>query len=291
MFHYLKAAAAAALLTTLAACASTVPEGPKVTDAPQVRAQVTVADMPDWFTKPPAVEGQWLFAAGTDTSSDPQFAVDRAILAATRALALQRAANIAATSRDFVTESGPVDARHQSGQADRATKLTVQAALGQWTVIETKLIPNGGQYRAYVLIRGPRPDAAQVVQAARTPAVVAADAAEAVAREKVRAEEERAARLAAERAFKELDKSEKPTSLPPEVAIHGQDDSWMTPEMRATALPDDQVLRNPTSAEVAAARAAPAEPPAMQAAPKPRILGQSLAPKESHPTADDKTTN
>jgi hypothetical protein len=139
------------LALSLSACAVTPPS------PAQERAENTVTAMPAWFTSNPT-DDRFLFAAGTDTSADPQFAVDRALLAATRSLALQRSAHIAATSRDFVSENGAVDARRQSGQADRATKLSVSTMLGQYTVVETKMIPINGQYRAYVLVKGQKPE-------------------------------------------------------------------------------------------------------------------------------------
>jgi len=228
--------AAAIITMCLAAC-----QTPPPPDTVQARAEAVVAGMPTWFAAPPATEGQWLYAAGTDTSSDPQFAIDRALLAATRTLALQRAGHIAATSRDFVSESGPVNARSQNGQADRATKLSVSAMLGAYTVVETKLIPSNGQYRAYILIRCARPDTT-------TPAPQA-DAAKMKGKE-----EEDRTKGEAEKAFKALDKEDEAAAIEPPSTVPVQ-------QRKAAAIVE--------------------EPPAPKSAAQPKVLTSEVIRPEA----------
>ncbi len=140
----------------LGACQTTPPPLP---DSAHHRAEALLGQMPAWITTPPTTEGGWLYAAGTDQSSDAQFAVDRALLAAARSLAFQETTHLAATSRDFITESGASGHRQQNGQADRATRMSVSVQLPAYTITHTKIVVAGSQFRAYVLIRSARPDA------------------------------------------------------------------------------------------------------------------------------------
>jgi hypothetical protein len=151
----LKVAASVALLFSLAACS-----GPPKPGTPeyalqqhefQVEKTKTAADQaPDWYMDPPKGEGV-IYATGTATSTDLQFAVDKAVLNAKYQLADQVAGKVSGKQKDFITETA---GGQHTGTAERATSNVVaDIALPAYRVIERKVVPVDTQFRSYVLLQ------------------------------------------------------------------------------------------------------------------------------------------
>jgi len=151
----LKVAASVSLLFALAACS-----GPPKPGTPeyalqqhdfQVEKTKTAANQaPDWYMNPPRDDG-YLYAAGTATSTDLQFAVDKAILNAKYQLADQMNGKVSGKQKDFITETS---GGQHSGTAERATSNVVaDIALPAYRVIERKVVPVDTQFRSYVLLQ------------------------------------------------------------------------------------------------------------------------------------------
>jgi hypothetical protein len=169
----LKVAASISLLLSLAACS-----GPPKPGTPeyalqqhefQVEKTKAAADRaPDWYMNPPKGEG-FLYATGTATSTDLQFAVDKAVLNAKYQLADQIAGKVSGKQKDFVTESTGGGA---AGTAERATSnMVADIALPAYQVVQRKVVPVDTQFRSYVLLQfaAPTPGVAAPQQALMAP--------------------------------------------------------------------------------------------------------------------------
>ena len=118
-------------------------------------AATTMAAAPDWFAKPPEGTDTAVFGVGTDASADPQFAVDRATLAAVRSLVMQKAMRLDLALKDHVEEIGSGNARRIAGTSERTSNASVGTMAGPYSVMDSKVIAQAdGRFRAYVLIRG-----------------------------------------------------------------------------------------------------------------------------------------
>src|SRR5579859_4279022 len=151
----LKVAAPVSLLFALAACS-----GPPKPSTPEYALQqhdfqvektkAAANQAPDWYMNPPHDDG-YLYAAGSATSTDLQFAVDKAVLNAKYQLADQMAGKVSGKQKDFITETA--DGRH-SGTAERATSNVVaDIALPAYQVVQRKVVPVDTQFRSYVLLQ------------------------------------------------------------------------------------------------------------------------------------------
>lgn len=148
---------------TLAACASPPPGSPgwnaqQEQNRQEARAgavKSAVDDLPSWFLAPPT-DANALYAPGTANSADLQFALDKAVLAAKRTLADRISSKLSAKMKEFLAESGAAEDAQVMTESERVTtNLITEANLSGYSVSQTKLIPAGTQYRAYVLLQYP----------------------------------------------------------------------------------------------------------------------------------------
>ncbi len=122
-------------------------------DAKLAQVHQTASEIPDWYVNPPKDESS-LYAAGTATSADLEFALDKAILSAKRAIADRVNGSVSSQHKEYLKEGGanaqPVLA------SDRATTNRItDVVLNGYTVVQTKVVPTETQYRAYVLVQYP----------------------------------------------------------------------------------------------------------------------------------------
>jgi len=254
----LKVAASISLLFALAACSGPPKPGTPEYALQQHDFQVektksAAHQAPDWYLNPPRDDG-YLYAAGTATSTDLQFAVDKAILNAKYQLADQMNGKVSGKQKDFITEAA---GGQHAGTAERATSnVVVDTALPAYRVIERKVVPVDTQFRSYVLLQfaaaGVPPQPQQ--QAMAAPPASIQKQAEAAHRELqndvAAAKDEAAPAPKAVVAF--------PIGMPP-------------PAPAAEAAEAAGVLVHPT------APSAPAgEPPLPAAAPRPAVEGDTL---------------
>lgn len=158
-------------LTVLTACAAPKPGTPEAA-AQQERemreqatkaAKSTVDDAPKWVAQPP-VDATAIFATGTASSSDMQMAMDRAMLAAKRELANQLNAKLSSKMTEFVSEVGGANDAQLNRQVEIATKNVVtDANLAGFRREDSKVVAQGSQFRAYVLLRYPLGDANRIL--------------------------------------------------------------------------------------------------------------------------------
>lgn len=147
----------------LGACASPEPGTPAWTaqqeklkqEARVDQVKSAVDDLPDWFTNPPTDEFS-VYAPGTSTSADLQFAQDKAVLSAKRALADRINSKLSAKMKEYVSESGAGEDAVVNQEAERVTSnLITEVNVAGYNIVKTKFLPSGPQYRAYVLLQYP----------------------------------------------------------------------------------------------------------------------------------------
>ena len=148
---------------TLAACASPQPGSPGWTAQQEQRKQearaetvkASVDDLPSWYTSPPSDEFS-IYAPGTSTSADLQFAEDKAVLAAKRSMADRINSKLSSKMKEFLAESGAGENTQVQAESERVTSnLITEVNLAGYTITQKKFIPAGQQYRAYVLLQYP----------------------------------------------------------------------------------------------------------------------------------------
>ena len=151
------------LTITAAACASPQPGTPAFTVQQEQKKQedrvqavkASVSDLPSWYTSPPIDEFS-IYAPGTATSSDLQFAEDKAVLGAKRALADRINSKLSAKMKEFISESGAGENSQVLAESERVThNLITEVNLSGYSTTEKKYIPSGTQYRVYVLLQYP----------------------------------------------------------------------------------------------------------------------------------------
>jgi len=243
----LRAAACVTLVFTVAACS-----GPPKPGTPEYAAQLhefqvektksAAEQAPEWYLNPPKTDG-YIYAAGTATSSDLQFAVDKAILNAKYQLADQMNGKVSGKQKDFITETAGGQA---SSTAERATSnMVADIALPAYQVLQRKVVPADTQFRSYVLLqfavaRGDLPQ--QTASAAPPPASL---------------------QKQAEAAHRELQS---------DVATAKEE----APAKAVVAYPIGMPPPAQPQTQTAEVPATPAEPPPPAAAPRPEVDGSSL---------------
>ena len=158
-----KSALAILGVLALGACASPEPGTPAWT-AQQAQqkeaakadaAKTAVAEIPSWYGSPPD-DANSIYAPGTATSTDLQFAIDKAVLAGKRSLADRINSKLSSKMKEFISESGAGEDTQLTSESERVTSnLITEVNLTGYAVTERKMIPSGSQYRAYVLLQYP----------------------------------------------------------------------------------------------------------------------------------------
>lgn len=117
--------------------------------------QASVDEAPSWFTAPP-MDANSLFAPGTATSADMQMAMDKATLSAKRQLADVLKGSLSSKMKEFISESGTGEDPMITSESERITSnLITETNLAGYLRPQSKLVPQGSVYRAYVLLQYP----------------------------------------------------------------------------------------------------------------------------------------
>ncbi len=155
-------------MLTLTACSGPEPGSPQWTleqqrQKQEARSEAVAQSLdqaPDWYLTPPKDEEAAIYAAGTAVSSDLQFAVDRAVLGAKRALADRVNSRISAKMKEFLAESGASEDPQTLADSQSAmVNLITEVNLSGYGVKDQKVLAQGGGYRAYALVQYPLGDA------------------------------------------------------------------------------------------------------------------------------------
>jgi hypothetical protein len=117
--------------------------------------QKTVSELPSWFLNLPQEEHS-VYAAGTATSADLQLAMDKSILNAKRNLADSIKGLLSSKMKQFIDESGSGEDSVLTNEASKVTtNLITEANVAGYKQADAKVLAQGKQYRAYVLLQYP----------------------------------------------------------------------------------------------------------------------------------------
>ena len=156
------------LVAAVAACDKTPPEtamSKQMFEYQSAQVEKQIDEMPKWYTNIPKEEDA-VYAVGTAVTPDLQLAVDIAVLSAKTTLADRVDSRIRSQLKLFKTKLGSTDfdSRVQNNFEQVTRNLIADADVAGYTVKENKVVQNGTQYRAYVLLEYKNAVANKVIQ-------------------------------------------------------------------------------------------------------------------------------
>ena len=111
-------------------------------------------DIPDWYMNKPE-DPNFLYESATATSQDMQLAVDKAVQAARTGLGRQVETKVNALQKRFQEETGVGDDAQLLDQFTQASKTIVSTTLSGTKEKNKKIVKDGNNWRAYVLMEYP----------------------------------------------------------------------------------------------------------------------------------------
>ena len=156
------------LVAAVAACDKTPPEtamSKQMFEYQSAQVEKQIDEMPGWYTNIPTEEDA-VYAVGTAVTPDLQLAVDIAVLSAKTTLADRVDSRIRSQLKLFKTKLGSTDfdSRVQNNFEQVTRNLIADADVAGYTIKENKVVQNGTQYRAYVLLEYKNAVANKVIQ-------------------------------------------------------------------------------------------------------------------------------
>jgi len=146
----------AASTFVLGACSSNESSKMMLTDpvgykTEKVETQVEM--IPDWYLQHPKVENT-IYSSGTSVTPDMQLAIDIAILNAKTTLADRINGRLSSKTKNFVRRIGSndLDAAVAMDIQKVTTNLIADVDVAGYAVENSKIVQDGPQYRAYVLL-------------------------------------------------------------------------------------------------------------------------------------------
>ena len=129
----------------------------------QVKTQID--HMPKWYTDIPKKDDA-VYAVGTSETPDLQLAVDIAVLSAKTTLADRVDSRLRSQMKLFKSKLGTTDfdSSVQTEFEQVTRNIIADADVAGYTIKESKVVPNGTQYRAYVLLEYKNDEANRVIK-------------------------------------------------------------------------------------------------------------------------------
>ena len=153
MKKYIMLSASAAALSACASneTATMLLEDPIQYNTQKVETQLD--DVPDWYLTPPKEEDV-VYSPGTAVTPDMQLSVDIAVLNAKTTLADRINSSLSSKTKYFISRMGTTDLDAAVTQdMERATSnLIADVDVAGYHIDQKKLVQDGPQYRAYVLL-------------------------------------------------------------------------------------------------------------------------------------------
>jgi hypothetical protein len=136
----------------LVGCSSTgvkIADGNKTIDT----TKPPTVDMPAWYLDVPR-EDAAIYAAATETSTDLQFCIDRALMSAQREIAFKLENEVSQKFRDYTAENGSGETGTISKDTERLTISNSKFVnLVGVERVRTTVVREGNRYRSFVLVR------------------------------------------------------------------------------------------------------------------------------------------
>lgn len=117
------------------------------------KVETQVEMIPDWYLQHPKVENT-IYSSGTSVTPDMQLAIDIAILNAKTTLADRINGRLSSKTKNFVRRIGSndLDAAVAMDIQKVTTNLIADVDVAGYAVENSKIVQDGPQYRAYVLL-------------------------------------------------------------------------------------------------------------------------------------------
>lgn len=140
----------------LGACSSNQQTKMMLTDPVQyntLKVETQVDLIPKWYLNHPKTDNT-IYSSGTSVTPDMQLAVDIAILNAKTTLADRINGRLSSKTKSFVTRIGSndLDAAVAMDIQKVTVNLIADVDVAGYAVVNTKIVQDGPQYRAYVLL-------------------------------------------------------------------------------------------------------------------------------------------
>ena len=112
-----------------------------------------VKNVPSWFMEPPT-DDNVIYAVGSSSLPNLQLAIDVATLGAKRTLADRINSRVRSQTKTFISKIGDdgMDASVMSEINQATRNLVVDADLGGYHQDKLSIVPNGTQFRVYVML-------------------------------------------------------------------------------------------------------------------------------------------
>ena len=117
----------------------------------QETVQKTMESIPPWFPAPPA-DAEHLYGTGTGESGDMQFAVNKAEQAARVQITSNIEAKVSSLFKTFSEETGVGQDAEFISMSTGVSKTVASEVISGTRIKDQKIVPEGGRYRAYVLM-------------------------------------------------------------------------------------------------------------------------------------------
>lgn len=109
-------------------------------------------EIPSWFIETEINDGKIITVTATDISKDMQFAIDKATLNAKVQLAQKLGSTVESLVRESALETG-FGVKDIERDIDRVSKTKTNQKLGYYTREHLKVVKEGENYRAYVMLK------------------------------------------------------------------------------------------------------------------------------------------
>ena len=129
------------------------------------KVEKSISAIPSWFSDPPE-EDDIVFSAGTSLMPDMQLAIDIARLNAKEQLADRIYSKLRSQTKTYMAKVGGDDFDAAVlNEVEKATKnIVADAEVNGYSQRNLELVPDGIQYRAYVLLAFDAKEAAKIVR-------------------------------------------------------------------------------------------------------------------------------
>jgi len=152
--------------------------------------ETSTGDVPDWYTNVPK-DPSMFFAPSSQVSSDMQLAVDKAMNAARTELGRMVETKISGLQKRFTEETGTANNSQLLDMFTQASKNVVSTSLSGSKESKKKIVKDGNNWRAYVLVE------------------YSVGAASEALMQQIKTNEQMYTRFRASKAFEDLDKETK----------------------------------------------------------------------------------
>lgn len=115
--------------------------------------------MPSWYVNVPSEAG-YNYSAGTARTPDIQLTLDMAIINAKASLADRESGKLSSNTKSYIGQKGLAEDGLLMTDVNKTIKnVVVEQSVADYQVVNSQILSDSGQYRAYVLVKYANQDA------------------------------------------------------------------------------------------------------------------------------------